>query len=30
VGRGPVLDVQVSIEYLASLAPANGGGTQDQ
>ncbi|HEV2874980.1 MAG TPA: TIM barrel protein [Thermoleophilaceae bacterium] len=28
VGRGPVLDVQVSIEYLASLAPANGGGTQ--
>jgi inosose dehydratase len=30
VGRGPVLDVQVSIEFLASLAPANGGGTQDQ
>jgi inosose dehydratase len=27
VGRGPVLDVQASIEYLASLAPANGGGT---
>jgi inosose dehydratase len=26
VGRGPVLDVQASIEYLASLAPANGGG----
>jgi inosose dehydratase len=30
VGRGPVLDVQTSIEYLASLAPANGGGTQDR
>jgi inosose dehydratase len=30
VGRGPVLDVQASIEYLASLAPANGGGTQDR
>jgi inosose dehydratase len=30
VGRGPVLDVQASIEYLASLAPANGGGTQEQ
>jgi inosose dehydratase len=30
VGRGPVLDVQASIEYLASLAPANGGGTQHQ
>ena len=30
VGRGPVLDVQVSIEYLASLAPANGGGIQHQ
>ena len=28
VGRGPVLDVQVSIEYLASLAPANGGTQQ--
>jgi inosose dehydratase len=28
VGSGPVLDVQVSIEYLASLAPANGGGTE--
>jgi inosose dehydratase len=28
VGRGPVLDVQASIEYLASLAPPNGGGTQ--
>jgi inosose dehydratase len=26
VGSGPVLDVQASIEYLASLAPANGGG----
>jgi inosose dehydratase len=26
VGRGPVLDVQASIEYLAGLAPANGGG----
>jgi inosose dehydratase len=25
VGRGPVLDVQASIEYLANLAPANGG-----
>ena len=30
VGRGPVLDVQASIEYLASLAPANGGGTKEQ
>ncbi|MGH2746191.1 MAG: TIM barrel protein [Thermoleophilaceae bacterium] len=30
VGRGPVLDVQASIEYLASLAPANGGGTDDR
>ncbi len=30
VGRGPVLDVQASIEYLASLAPANGGGTQER
>jgi inosose dehydratase len=30
VGRGPVLDVRESIEYLASLAPANGGGTRDQ
>jgi inosose dehydratase len=31
VGRGPVLDVQASIEYLASLAPANGGGgTEDR
>jgi inosose dehydratase len=30
VGRGPILDVQASIEYLASLAPANGGGTQHQ
>jgi inosose dehydratase len=28
VGRGPVLDVQASIEYLDSLAPANGGGIQ--
>lgn len=28
VGRGPVLDVQESIEFLASLAPANGGGNQ--
>ncbi len=26
VGRGPVADVQASIDYLASLAPANGGG----
>jgi inosose dehydratase len=26
VGRGPVLDVQTSIEYLANLAPANTGG----
>jgi inosose dehydratase len=26
VGRGPVLDVRTSIDYLASLAPANGGG----
>jgi inosose dehydratase len=26
VGRGPIIDVQASIEYLASLAPANGGG----
>jgi inosose dehydratase len=26
VGSGPVLDVRASIEYLASLAPANGGG----
>jgi inosose dehydratase len=26
VGRGPVLDVRKSIEYLATLAPANGGG----
>jgi inosose dehydratase len=30
VGRGPVLDVQVSIEYLASLAPANGGGISER
>jgi inosose dehydratase len=30
VGRGPVLDVQLSIEYLASLAPANGGGTSER
>jgi inosose dehydratase len=30
VGRGPVLDVQASIEYLASLAPANGGGTHQR
>jgi len=26
VGSGPMIDVQASIEYLASLAPANGGG----
>jgi len=26
VGRGPVLDVRRSIEYLATLAPTNGGG----
>jgi inosose dehydratase len=26
VGRGPVIDVRTSIDYLASLAPANGGG----
>jgi inosose dehydratase len=26
VGRGPIIDVRASIEYLASLAPANGGG----
>jgi inosose dehydratase len=26
VGRGPVLDVRESIEYLAKLAPVNGGG----
>jgi inosose dehydratase len=26
VGRGPIVDVQASIDYLASLAPANGGG----
>jgi inosose dehydratase len=26
VGRGPVLDVRTSIEYLANLAPVNGGG----
>jgi inosose dehydratase len=26
VGSGPIIDVQASIEYLASLAPANGGG----
>jgi inosose dehydratase len=26
VGSGPISDVQASIEYLASLAPANGGG----
>jgi inosose dehydratase len=26
VGRGPVLDVRESIDYLATLAPANGGG----
>ena len=25
VGSGPIIDVQASIEYLASLAPANGG-----
>jgi inosose dehydratase len=30
VGSGPVLDVQASIEYLASLAPANRGGTQQR
>jgi inosose dehydratase len=29
VGRGPVLDVQASIEYLGKLAPANGGGTSE-
>jgi inosose dehydratase len=26
VGRGPVLDVRESIDYLATLAPSNGGG----
>jgi inosose dehydratase len=26
VGSGPIIDVQASIDYLASLAPANGGG----
>ncbi len=26
VGRGPVIDVRRSIDYLATLAPANGGG----
>jgi inosose dehydratase len=26
VGSGPIIDVQASIEYLASLAPVNGGG----
>jgi inosose dehydratase len=30
VGRGPMLDVQESIEFLASLAPANGGGNRNQ
>jgi len=30
VGRGPVLDVQRSIDYLATLAPANGGGIPKQ
>jgi inosose dehydratase len=30
VGRGPVLDVQASIEFLANLAPPNGGGTEDR
>jgi inosose dehydratase len=31
VGRGPVLDVRTSIEYLATLAPApNGGGIPNQ
>jgi inosose dehydratase len=30
VGRGPVLEVQASIEYLASLAPANRGGISQQ
>ena len=30
VGRGPVLDVRKSIDYLATLAPANGGGIPKQ
>jgi inosose dehydratase len=30
VGRGPVVDVKASIDYLASLAPANGGGGSQQ
>jgi inosose dehydratase len=30
VGRGPVLDVRRSIDYLATLAPANGGGIPKQ
>jgi len=30
VGRGPVVDVQASIEYLAGLAPANGGGVSQR
>jgi inosose dehydratase len=30
VGRGPVLDVRRSIEYLATLAPANRGGVPQQ
>jgi inosose dehydratase len=30
VGRGPVLDVQRSIDYLATLASTNGGGIPKQ
>jgi len=30
VGSGPVLDVRESIKYLASLAPANGGGVSQR
>jgi inosose dehydratase len=30
VGRGPVLDVRKSIDYLATLAPATGGGVPKQ
>jgi inosose dehydratase len=30
VGCGPIIDVQASIEYLASLAPVNGGGVPRQ
>jgi len=30
VGRGPALDVKASVDFLASLAPANTGGISKQ